>query len=161
MTHYYLRSSEVRNYQFQHITLLSSQQRTHLKNIVIKEHHDDAGYVEGRKAGVYDEVAVVEQTGVRHPVGGVVQSEDDGRPYRSRYHPHERYRQPHSPVVFVLGVLYRLSHRYVPEREGKGAVNTVKGNYAAGVLKSVSHFSILIKVISGNNIIFTPYLKSV
>lgn len=88
---------------------------THLKNIVIKEHHDDAGYVEGGEAGVDDEVAVVEQARVCHTIGGVVEAQHDGRSYGRRNHPHQGYRQPDPPRVLVLGVLDGLCHSYVPE----------------------------------------------
>ena len=62
---------------------------THFEYIVIKEHHDNTRYVEGREGGVYDEVAVVEQTEIWKSIWGVVEAQHDGAPYGSRYHPHQ------------------------------------------------------------------------
>lgn len=48
--------------------------RSHLEYIVVKEYHNDAGYVETRQARVDDKIRIVEQTLVRYPVRGVIQA---------------------------------------------------------------------------------------
>lgn len=50
---------------------------------------------------------------VRCPVGGVIQAENNRAADRGRYRPDQQYRQPHSSIVLVLGVFYRLGHCYV------------------------------------------------
>jgi hypothetical protein len=53
-------------------------QGTYLEDVVVEENHDDAGDIERGQRGVYDEVAVVEQTEIVLAVGSVVQAEHDG-----------------------------------------------------------------------------------
>lgn len=55
-------------------TVAKKSHRSHLEYIVVKEYHDDAGYVEAGQARVDDEIRIVEQTCVRDPVRSVIQA---------------------------------------------------------------------------------------
>jgi len=48
--------------------------RSHLEYIVVKEYHDDAGYVEAGQARVDDKIRIVEQTLIRYPIRSVIQA---------------------------------------------------------------------------------------
>jgi len=89
-------------------------QGTHLEDVVVEENHDDAGDIERGQGGIYDEVAVVEETMVVAAFGGVVKAEYDGAAYSSGDDPDEDDGQPHSAVILVFGVLYGLRHCDVP-----------------------------------------------
>lgn len=89
---------------------------TYLEYVPIEEHHDDARYVERGQGRVDDEIGVVKKTEVRRPVRRVVQPQHDGTANCRADGPHQHDCQPHAPVVFVLGVFYRLRDRDVPAK---------------------------------------------
>lgn len=50
----------------------------YLKNIIVKEHHHNTGYVEGAQRRVDDIVLTVEQTFVEIPIRRVVEAKNYG-----------------------------------------------------------------------------------
>jgi len=83
---------------------------THLENVPVEKHHDDAGYVEAAQRGVEYKVGVVEGAYIGFAVGRVVEAQNYRRADGSRYGPHQQYRKANAAAIFVLGVLYWLCH---------------------------------------------------
>lgn len=92
---------------------------THLKYIIIEEHHYDTGNVEWWKTRVNDEVAVVEEASIWYSIRCIIQSQNERSTYRCWYHPYEGYCQPYSSIVFVFCVFNWLSYCDVPEMKEK------------------------------------------
>lgn len=87
--------------------------QTHLKNIIIQEHHNNTGHVERAQRRVYHIVRVVEEALVGAAVRRVIQAQHHRRADGARHQPRDADHRPHSAIAFVLRVLYRLGHCYV------------------------------------------------
>lgn len=82
--------------------------------MIVKDDHDDAGYVKRGKGRVNDKVVVVEHAHRRIADWRVVQAEHYRRADCGRYEPNEPDREPNPFVVLVPGVFDRLGYRNVP-----------------------------------------------
>lgn len=88
----------------------------YLENVPIQKYHNDARYVERRERRINDEIRVVKNAEVRRKrsVRRVIQPQHNGAADCRADGPHQDDCQPHSPIVFVLCVFYRLRDRDIP-----------------------------------------------